>query len=82
MRSKSSGPGELPENITKSDLARVFGGIGRQTRFIELRIRSNTANKGGLKRFAFSFPYPRDTHWTEYISGLRDCVTRLAQHFA
>ncbi|KAK8204706.1 hypothetical protein IWZ01DRAFT_73999 [Phyllosticta capitalensis] len=45
--------GDLPETITKADLARVFGGIGRQIRYIELRIRSNTANKAGFTSFAF-----------------------------
>lgn len=70
MRSKSSGPGELPETITKSDLALVFGGIGRQTRYIEFRIRSNAAIKAGLTRFGFSSPYPRDTHWTGVLAFL------------
>ncbi|KAK7548383.1 hypothetical protein IWX48DRAFT_248483 [Phyllosticta citricarpa] len=44
--------GELPDTVTKSDLARVFGGPGREIGFIELRIRSNT-DRSDFMSYAF-----------------------------
>ncbi|KAK7537270.1 uncharacterized protein J3D65DRAFT_667944 [Phyllosticta citribraziliensis] len=54
--------GELPDTVTKSDLARVFGGPGRQIRYIELRIRSST-DRAEFMSYAFiHYLEPRAAH--------------------